>query len=426
MTDVVHFVDRHQAGEALAQALDPFRDEAPIVLGLTRGGVSVATVVAQALNAPLDMLVVQKIGAPSEPELGLGALAEGDVQVIDTVLCQHLGVGDAELRRLSRAHADALDARIRHYRQEFPRHDLRDRLVILVDDGLATGSTAHAAIRSARRAGARHVILAVPVGSVAGVRQIAQVADDVICLSTPEVFGAVGFYYDDFPQLSDRGMLEELTHGTRGEVAVPVGEVLLQGILSVPHGTGPLVVFAHGSGSSRLSPRNQEVAQHLNQAGMATLLIDLLTEDEAAERAQVFDIEHLADRLEGVLAWTRTAPRTSHLGVSLFGASTGAAAAIAAAARCPEVVRSVVSRGGRIDLARRWLPLVQAPTLLIVGGDDVDVLRLNREASAHMRCQVSLKVIPGASHLFEEPGALDQVANLARDWFAATAVSHAA
>ena len=426
MEQHTHYADRRAAGEALAQALMRFREESPVVLGLTRGGVVVAVPVARALDAPLDMLVVQKLGAPSQPELALGAFAEGDVQVVDTVLCERLGVTDAQILRLGRAHADALDARVRHYRRDFPRIALAGRTVVIVDDGLATGSTAHAAIRSARRAGARRVILAVPVGSSAAVRTLSTVADEVVCLSTPEDFGAVGLYYDEFPQLGDDAMLAELSAGMRSSVDIPVGDVALHGILDVPRHAALLVVFAHGSGSSRLSPRNQEVAQRLHHAGIATLLTDLLTEDEAVDRARVFDVERLADRLEGVLAWTRSAPRTSHLGVALFGASTGAAAAIAVAARCPDLVRAVVSRGGRVDLARHWLPLVQAPTLLIVGGDDVDVLRLNREALTRLRCQARLEIVSGAGHLFEEPGALDRVAALARDWFASAALTHAA
>jgi putative phosphoribosyl transferase len=154
--------------------------------------------------------------------------------------------------------------------------------------------------------------------------------------------------------------------------------------------------------------------------------MDLLTEEEATSRTQVFDIEHLADRLEGALAWTRHHPSTQHLAVALFGASTGAAAALAVAARCPDVVRSVVSRGGRPDLADPWLPRVTAPTLLIVGGDDVEVLRLNREALTRLRCPATLEVIPGATHLFEEPGTLQRAARIARDWFTRTATTRAA
>jgi putative phosphoribosyl transferase len=418
--------DRRTAGDALAAALEHYAVDDPIVAGLTRGGVAVAEPVARALQAPFDMLVVHKMGSPAQPELAIGAFAEGDVQVVDTILCEERGITGPRIRRLSQAHAEALNARVRHYRRALPRIPLEGRLAILVDDGLATGATAHAAIRSARRAGARRVILATPVGSRSAVDRLSAVADEVVCLDVPETFVSVGQHYAEFPQLSDEAMLGIISRDTRTEVAIPVSDAVMHGILDVPAGARLLVIFAHGSGSSRFSPRNAEVARLFNDTGIATLLLDLLTEDESAIRSHVFDIEHLADRLEGAVAWSVTAPRTQHLGVALFGASTGAAAALAVAARCPDLVRSVVSRGGRPDLARHWLPLVHAPTLLIVGGDDVDVLRLNREAFSHLRCPAKLEVVPGASHLFEEPGALAHVAALARDWLLRTSASLAA
>ena len=426
MTHAPHFRDRATAGRELAAALGRFASDETVVVGLTRGGVPVAAEVAHGLGVPLDMLVVRKVGAPFQPELGIGALAEGDVQVIDTVLCQRMGIPDADVRRLVRATALELDERIATFRHSHPRRDLTGRLVIVVDDGLATGSTAHAAIRSARRAGARYVVLAVPVGSEQAVRRLGGIADEIECLATPVDFMAVGYHYDDFAQVSDAEVLACLGTETRAEVHIPVGDAALVGDLDIPPGARLLVIFAHGSGSSRLSPRNQEVARILQDGGIATLLMDLLTEEEAAHRAQVFDIEHLADRLEGALTWSRRDSRTQHLAVGLFGASTGAAAALVTAARCPDRVRSVVSRGGRPDLATPWLSRVQAPTLLILGGDDVDVLRLNREALTRLRCRASLEVIPGASHLFEEPGALPRAAALARDWFTTTTIAQAA
>jgi putative phosphoribosyl transferase len=269
-------------------------------------------------------------------------------------------------------------------------------------------------------------VLAVPVGSRSAVDRLAALVDEVVCLRTPDDFRAVGTHYASFPQLSDEAMLDILDKGTRHDVTIPVADAVLHAVLDSPPAARLLVIFAHGSGSSRFSPRNNEVARILNDAGIATLLVDLLTADEADIRSHVFDIEHLADRLEGVVAWTRTFPQVQHMGVALFGASTGAAAAIAVAARCPDIIRSVVSRGGRPDLARHWLPLLEAPTLFIVGGDDVEVLRLNRDAMAHLTCPVALDVIPGAGHLFEEPGALVRVATRARDWFTNALAARAA
>ncbi len=204
-------------------------------------------------------------------------------------------------------------------------------------------------------------------------------------------------------------------------IQIPMGSVKLQGDLSVPTAAKGVVLFAHGSGSSRHSPRNRYVADVLNEGGLATLLTDLLTEDEQQvdmQTAQLrFDIGLLAGRLEVISEWLARRPEVRGLKMGHFGASTGAAAALVAAARHPELVRAVVSRGGRPDLAGPALRRVKAPTLLIVGGTDEVVLDLNRKAMAQMTCETDLEIVPAATHLFEEPGALSVVARLAGDWF---------
>jgi putative phosphoribosyl transferase len=199
---------------------------------------------------------------------------------------------------------------------------------------------------------------------------------------------------------------------------LPIGGVELAGDLTLPSEPRGLVIFAHGSGSSRLSPRNQAVARALNEAGLATLLFDLLTDAEAQRRELVFDIPLLADRLEQVTRWARDDEATRGLAIGYFGASTGAGAALRAAASVGEGVAAVVSRGGRPDLAAERLPDVVAPTLLIVGSHDVEVLELNRRAASALRCPHRIAVVEGAGHLFEEAGALESVARLAIDWFA--------
>jgi putative phosphoribosyl transferase len=202
---------------------------------------------------------------------------------------------------------------------------------------------------------------------------------------------------------------------------VATGPVTLEGNLSLPEGARGVVLFAHGSGSSRHSPRNRHVARLLNEAKLATLLIDLLTPDEEAIDLRTahlrFDIGLLAERLVGATDWLTHYPDTRDLRVGYFGASTGTGAALVAAAERPHVVGAVVSRGGRPDLAGPALPRVRAPTLLIVGGNDFRVVELNRAALAQLRCEKRLVIVPGATHLFEEPGALDEVARLAREWF---------
>jgi pimeloyl-ACP methyl ester carboxylesterase len=204
-------------------------------------------------------------------------------------------------------------------------------------------------------------------------------------------------------------------------VRIPAGTVTLAGSLTLPEQAQAIVLFAHGSGSSRLSPRNRYVARLLNEAKLATLLVDLLTLHEEvidARTAQLrFDIDLLAERLVDATDWLTEFPDTKHLRIGYFGASTGAAAALAAAAIRPDVVDAVVSRGGRPDLTGAALTRVQAPTLFIVGENDGQVIELNRAALAELRCEKQLVIVPGATHLFEEPGALDVVARLARDWF---------
>jgi putative phosphoribosyl transferase len=204
-------------------------------------------------------------------------------------------------------------------------------------------------------------------------------------------------------------------------VEIPVGPEALQGDLVVPAAAAGVVLFAHGSGSSRQSPRNRYVARALQHAGLATLLIDLLTlEEEAVDLRTAelrFNIDLLAERLQEAAEWLVTTPLTKNLRVGFFGASTGAAAALVAASRRPEVVGAIVSRGGRPDLAGSALPRVEAPTLLIVGGEDTPVIALNRQALASLRGTKRLDIVPGATHLFEEPGALEQVASLASEWF---------
>jgi putative phosphoribosyl transferase len=206
------------------------------------------------------------------------------------------------------------------------------------------------------------------------------------------------------------------------EVQIHAGRAVLSGNLDIPKDANALVLFAHGSGSSRHSPRNQFVARTLNEAGLATLLFDLLTPEEEATDMQTrehrFNIRLLAERLVHATEWAKQQEQTSNLRTGYFGSSTGGAAALVAAVDAPQNAGAVVSRGGRPDLADNALPKVRAPTLLIVGGNDDIVIELNEQARDRMHCEVKLEIIPGATHLFEEPGALEKVARLASDWFA--------
>ncbi|MGZ9931021.1 phosphoribosyltransferase family protein [Streptomyces sp. NC-S4] len=419
------FTHRAEAGERLAEALRHLRGEDPVVLGLPRGGVPVAYRVARALGAPLDVIVVRKLGVPYHRELGFGAIGEGGVRVLSEDIVRGSRLEPQDIEAVERAEQAELVRQARRFRGDRPRVPLDGRTVIVVDDGIATGATAAAACEVVRAQGAARVVLAVPVAPPDAVARLGPAADEVVCLATPHAFRAVGEWYQDFSQTPDEEVVFLLARAaadpvTRppvraAEVEVDAGGLVLAGDLALPEGAGAAVVFAHGSGSSRHSPRNRSVAADLNRAGLATLLLDLLTPGEEADRANVFDIETLAGRLADATAWLR---RREPLPTGWFGASTGAAAALWAAAEPGAGIGAVVSRGGRPDLAGApRLAAVRAPTLLIVGGRDSTVLDLNRRAQRELRCENRLEVVPGATHLFEEPGALDEVAGLARDWF---------
>jgi putative phosphoribosyl transferase len=425
----VRFTDRHDAGRQLAALLEPFREERPVVVGIARGGVPVAAEVARALDAPLDIAVVRKIGAPQNPEYAIGALAEGGVHVLSTGTVRAVGLSEAELQALVARAEGELSERLRRYRGARTPTELTGRTVILVDDGLATGRSALAAVRSLRKRGASRVILAVPVAAPESVHALRDEADEVVCVEMPDDLWAIGFWYEDFRPTTDEEVAALLAEGAEiprrppgvqdeasRQLTIPIRpDLSLSGDLTVPPGARGIVAFAHGSGSSRLSPRNRAVAQTLVDAGFATLLFDLLTPQEEIDRANVFDIPLLASRLVGASAWVHERSEVGHLPLGYFGASTGAAAALSAAAELGDGVGAVVSRGGRPDLALK-LSAVRAPTLLIVGGADYQVLELNREAQQQLRCASELAVVPGATHLFEEPGALEQVSRLAIDW----------
>ncbi len=433
----MHFANRSDAGRQLAEKLSRFKGPGTLVLGLPRGGLPVAYEVAQALGAPLDLWSVRKVGAPFNPELGMGAVAEGGAVYIDHALVAELNVPEEEVeRRVAEKSAEVAERALR-LREGRPPPKVRGRTVLLVDDGIATGGTARAAIEALKEAGAARVVLAVPVAASDALTGLAHFADETECvISSPDLY-AIGAWYRDFSQVSDdevirlirqaRDSLRREPNAAQAgpmdpeEVAIPLGNDHLDGTLTVPEHAIGLVLFAHGSGSSRFSKRNRKVAQALQRRGLATLLFDLLTADEERldERTGElrFDIGLLASRLMAATRWVARAPAVAGLPIGYFGASTGAGAALVAGARLPDLVRAVVSRGGRPDLAVNSLERVHVPVLLIVGGDDHEVLELNRAAMSSLGGPCALTVVPGATHLFEEPGALEQVAQHAGDWF---------
>ncbi|HKP98079.1 MAG TPA: phosphoribosyltransferase, partial [Fibrobacteria bacterium] len=363
--------DRTEAGLTLAPLLRDYAERKDVlVLGLPRGGIPVAYEVARALGAPLDTFLVGKLGFPGQEELAIGAVTSGGVRVIHPELARVAGLSEKELDALARHRLAVLERKEEGYRRGRPPVSPGNRTIVLVDDGAATGASMRAAILGLRRRNAAGIVVALPVASRQAVADIRKDADELICPLAPEPFQAVGQWYDDFSQVRDEEVAERLDRArtwlspfweapqgrdrprgySRTTVCIPAGTATLWADLTAPTDSQGLVLFSHGSGSGRHSPRNVQMADALNRSGFATLLMDLLTpEEETADRRTGefrFDVGLLAGRLAAASRWISGNPDLSHLRLGFFGAGTGAAAALIAAARLPELIAAVVSRGG--------------------------------------------------------------------------------
>ena len=376
-----------------------------------------AAEVAKELQCPLEPLVVRKVGAPDNPEYGIGAVGPGGVRVHDPTALARLRISEAEFSALADVETRELERRLAQFGSPCVPGDLTGRTAILIDDGLATGITALAACRFVRSLQPAEVIFAAPVGSASGRALVSTEADEVICISTPDPFYSVGQFYADFTQVAEDTLLPLLGRHTGRLVRFSAGDVWLEADLVTPPNPRGVVLFAHGSGSGRSSPRNLSVARELQRAGFATLLVDVLTPEETEDPAMTFDVGLLADRLAAAVRFLEEEPETGTLPIGLFGASTGAAAALATAIRFPTRVKAVVSRGGRTDLAGDSVSSVVAPTLLLIGENDRVCRSVNSHTMGSLSGKKELVVIPNAGHLFEEPGAMEEVARQSVRWF---------
>jgi putative phosphoribosyl transferase len=443
------FRDRAEAGQKLARQLQRYsgRQDA-IVLGIPRGGVPVAFEIAKTLHLPLDIFLSRKLGVPGHEELAFGAIAAEDGRFLDQHIVQTMGITPEQIENTTQDTRKKLEERAQLYRAGRSPREVAAQVVILVDDGIATGASIYVAAQALRQMNPKEIVIAAPVAPATTVNWLRGVVEDVAVLYAPRDFYAVGQFYNEFSQTSDEEVIDLLRRAEEGErrvaaeksaeaypdkvqkpasdeaeVRISAGGVTLEGILNIPENARGIVVFAHGSGSSRHSPRNRYAAGQLQARGFATLLFDLLTsEEEIVDRKAAelrFNISLLAKRLIEVTRWIAQNPQTRNLAIGYFGASTGAAAALIAAARLPGIVTAVVSRGGRPDLAGEELGSVRAATLLIVGGLDEAVIQMNRQALDQLRCESKrLALVPGATHLFEEPGTLEQVSSAAAEWMA--------
>jgi putative phosphoribosyl transferase len=361
------------------------------------------------------------------------------VRVINREVVREAMVSKEKIAEVEARERAELKRRVQRLRGGRPRQPLAGRVAVIVDDGIATGSTARAACQVARAQGAARLVLAVPVappGWQAGLRAD---ADELVCVETPAGFFAIGQFYADFSQTTDEEVIAclqraatplPLQTGARvggdpdppnagAEIHVTVAGVPLAGRLTVPENAAAIVVCAHASARGRHSPRNRHLAIALRQAGLATLLIDLLTPGEEIHPASVFDIGLLARRLAGVTRRVRSQPAAVGLPIGYLGTRTGSAAVLWAATDPGARIAAIVCRGGRPDLASSRLASVSSPTLLIVPTDNEALLRHHRQAQTGLRCENRLAFVPGSSDLLEAPGALAAATELTLDWFTA-------
>jgi putative phosphoribosyl transferase len=433
---VALFADRHAAGEAVAESLSAYAGRPDvIVLGMPRGGVVVAKAVADALHVPLDVVIARKLGVPGLAEVALGAIAAGIDHVVPDKVAGFIGVPRHIVDQIAEQERVELRRRAALFCGGRSTPDLRGRTVIIVDDGFATGATLRAAAEAVRRQKPRRIVAAVPVGSGAHCDDVRASVDELVVLMTPDPFTTVSAGYEEFAQVSDGEVLTLLGgNGSRERRDAEPGQLVDEREVIVPMASGAhgltadlgtpdvasrgLVIFAHGGGSSRNSYRNRYLAGRLRMAGWSTLRVDLLTEREqdADDDGDFrFDVERIGGRLRAVVEWAVRERVPGSERIVLFGASTGAAAAVFTAAACPDLVSVVVSRGGRVDLAGRALERVRCPVLMIVGSRDPETLNANRQALLVVR-DARLKLISGAGHTFEEPGTLGAAGEVVARW----------
>ena len=413
------FENREMAGKILAERLMKYQSLGPIILALPRGGVPIAFEVAAKLHAPLDVIIVKKIGAPGHEEFAIGAVAEDEIPILNQELIKQYNFNADEIENIIVSRISENRRRSKVYREKHPKLSLEGRTVIVVDDGLATGATMLSALQWIHTQKIKKVIVSVPVSSKEAAEEIKKKCDEFISLIIPEEFWSVGMWYDEFTQVNDDEVLHylqkqtNLSESVNHDVWIEDGLVMLQGLLNIPMKCKGIILFAHGGGSSHKSPRNIFVAKALNEAGFGTLLFDLLTYNESLDRKNVFDIDLMTKRLKVATDWAKR--NFPHLSFGYFGASTGAAAALGAARDRTDIF-AIVSRGGRPDLALESLSKVYAPTLLIVGAEDEQVITLNQLAKKKL-INSQLVLIPNAGHLFEGAGMLEQVVEYALNWF---------
>lgn len=442
------FRSRQEAGTQLAKQLYFWNGRSDaIVLALPRGGAETGFAMARDLDLPLDILLARKLGVPGHEELAFGAVAPGGFRYLDAGMIQATGIGTEQIEKVTEATLEVLRRQDRSYRANRAPLDVSGKTVILTDDGVATGASMQVAIQALRAMGPARVIVAVPVAPSDVCEHMRSEVDELFCSYQAKQVREVGQFYWEFPPVTDEEVVELLerakefygktqlpgaaisrrtspapSEGFQGGVILQAAMARLEGVLSLPADAAGLVLFAHGSSSSRYNPRNRYLAKALQARRLGTLLFDLLTVEEDSANLQMggnrFDIRLLAERLSGAVEWLEQQKSFRALPMGYCCAGTGTAAALVTAANHPEKVQAIVSRGGRPDLAGEALGRVEAPTLLLVGEADGGLIGINEEALGDLGCaEKKLITVPGATHPFEDPGTLELVAHHAAEWF---------
>jgi putative phosphoribosyl transferase len=435
--------DRSEAGQLLAAKLQAYaKDPDVLVLALPRGGVPVAFEIAQSLQVELDVFLVRKLGVPGHEELAMGAISSGGDRVLNKEIIEALQLSESVVERVTKREQEEMNRREATYRRNRKSLQIQGKKVILVDDGLATGSTMLAAIHAVQKLKAAKIVIAVPVAPPSTFESMEKLGDEMICLMTPEPFYGVGLWYKDFTQTSDEDVINLLDKAESWrkvpeppsqslddqlpgfhQVSIPAGSVELSGKLLLHDGENKgIVMLVQGTGYPGQSPQHDFVAHKLYEVGFSTVRFDLLTcEEEASElksRHLRFDIPLLTRRLIQATDWVMHELATDDQALGYFSSSTGTGAVLKAAATIGRSIKAIVSLSGRPDLAGESLSKVTAPTLLLMGGQDISIMDLNVCARSRMRPGlVRIEVVPQASHLFEEEGALERAANLSTRWF---------